>query len=169
MLQVIRIGVTKVDWDVVKVYLRILHMLQWLYIYVSIVCSKCFIYIRPMLQVFHPHVVKVDLHVTFTCMLQAYFQVVSGVSYIYCKYFIWMLYLFAMIFKYFSGVFCKCFRRMFKVFHLPSLYVVTVASEYVKSRSGVAHEMSVGSDWRRGPAARVLARKPNTLGCSLAR
>jgi hypothetical protein len=73
MLQVIHIGVTKVDRDVVKVYLRMLHMLQWLYTYVSIVCSKCFIYIRPMLQVFHPHVTKVDPDVTFTCMLQAYF------------------------------------------------------------------------------------------------
>jgi hypothetical protein len=80
-----------------------------------------------------------------------------------------MLYLFAMVFKYFYVFFCKCFRRMFKVFHLPSLYVVTVASGCIKSRSGVAHEMRVGSDWRRGPAARALAHKPNTLGCSLAR
>jgi hypothetical protein len=38
-----------------------LHILQWLYTYVSSVCSDCFICFRRTLQVFHLDVAKVDL------------------------------------------------------------------------------------------------------------
>jgi hypothetical protein len=38
-----------------------LHMLLWLYIHVSSVCLNCFIYFKPMLQVFYLDVAKVDL------------------------------------------------------------------------------------------------------------
>jgi hypothetical protein len=53
------------------------------------------------LQVFHLYVAKVDLDVSYTCMLQAY---VLSVSYVCCKCFIWMLYTYAMTFKCFPGV-----------------------------------------------------------------
>ena len=66
---------------------------------------------------FHLDVAKVDLDITYVC---------NG-------------------FQVFLGIFFKCFRRMFQVFHLCSLYVATVASGCFKSRSGVAHGMRVGS------------------------
>ena len=44
------------------------HKLPWLYTYVSSVCSKCFIYFRSILQVFHLGVAKVDLDVAFVAM-----------------------------------------------------------------------------------------------------
>jgi hypothetical protein len=34
-------------------FIWILHMLQWLSMYIASLCSKCFAYLRPMLQVFH--------------------------------------------------------------------------------------------------------------------
>jgi hypothetical protein len=61
-------------------------------------------------------------------------------SHICCKCFIWML---CMFFK----CFCMCFRRMFQTFHLSFLYVASVASECLKSRSGVTHGIRMGS-WR---------------------
>ena len=64
-------------------------MLQWLYTYVSSVCSNSFICFRRMLQVFHQDIAKVDLNVAYTYMLQAYV----------------------------SSVF-SCFKRIFQVFHL---------------------------------------------------
>jgi predicted DsbA family dithiol-disulfide isomerase len=41
-------------------------MLQWLYTYVSSVCSDCFICFRRMSQVFHLDVAKVDLDIAYT-------------------------------------------------------------------------------------------------------
>ena len=80
-----------------------------------------------------------------------------------------MLHIFAMVFKCFSGVFYKCFRHMFQMFHLSSLYVATVASGCFKSRSDVAHGIRVRSGWRHarrsgrgGTTADALAREPNT-------
>jgi hypothetical protein len=52
--------------------------------YVSDVCGKYF----------HLDVAKVDLDVVYTCMLQQHVSSVLGVSYICCKYFIWMLHMF---------------------------------------------------------------------------
>jgi hypothetical protein len=92
------IDVTKVD--------RMLHMLQWLYTYVSSVYSKCFICFRYMLQVFHLNVAKVDLDV-------AYMQVFYVFSYICCISSGCVMYVckgytcFQVFF-----MFCKCFRRM---------------------------------------------------------
>ena len=68
-----------------------------------------------MLQVFYLDVVKVDLDVAYTCMLQAYVSSVPGVL---IRMFAsvssgWMLYIFVMVFKCFSGIFHKCFRRLF--------------------------------------------------------
>ena len=81
------IGIAKVDRDVAHV--------QWLYMYVSGVCSNCFICFRRMLQVFHLGVAKVDMNVAYTCMLKAY--VLSVFS---------------------------CFKHMFKVFHLDVAYIL---------------------------------------------
>jgi hypothetical protein len=61
-----------------------------------------------MLQVFYLDVVKVDLDIAYTYMLRAYVSSVSNVSYVYCKCFIWMLHMFAMIFKC-----CKTFLQVF--------------------------------------------------------
>ena len=124
-----------------------LHMLQWLYTYVSSVYFKCFICIRRTLQIF-----------SSGCCI--YMHVASVFS---------------------SGF--MCFASVssdacFKCFHLSSLYVATVVFRCFKSRSRVAHEMSVGNGrWRGrrlrlrgrcprwwGPAARALARKPDVLG-----
>ena len=79
-----------------------------------------------MLQVFYLDVAKVDLDVT--CMLKAYVSSVSGVSYVCCKCFIWMLHIFAMVFKCFSGVFASVLDACFKCFICHLLYVATVIS-----------------------------------------
>jgi hypothetical protein len=117
-LQLFYIDVAKVGQDVAHVAMAIYVLFQ---VYVSNVfsvadiCCKCF----------YLNIAKIDLNVTYTCMLQAY---VSSVSYVCCKCFIWMLYMFVMSFKCFK-VFCKClqtyvaivsavFRRMLQVFHM---------------------------------------------------
>jgi hypothetical protein len=56
-----------------------------------------------------------------------------------CKCFIWILHMSAMFFRRFR----KCFICLL-------LYVATVASGCFKSRSGIAHEMHVGSCRRHG-------------------
>jgi hypothetical protein len=45
-----------------------LHMLLWLYTYISSVSFKCFTYFRLMLQVFYLNDVKVDLIVAYVAM-----------------------------------------------------------------------------------------------------
>jgi hypothetical protein len=61
---------------------------------------------------FYIDVAKVYLNIEYTCMLQVY---VSGVLYVCCKCFIWMLHMFyngySRVFKFFL-VFRKCFRRI---------------------------------------------------------
>ena len=49
----------------------VLHMLLWLYMYVSSACFKCFIYFRRMLQVFHLDVSKVYLGETHAATASA--------------------------------------------------------------------------------------------------
>jgi hypothetical protein len=98
------------------------------YTYVLSVYSKCS---RRMLQVFY-------LDVAYTCMLLAYVSSVSGVSYVCCKCFIWMLHMFATVFKCFQSFCFKCFTCLL-------LYVATVVSGCFKSRLGAAHGMYVGS------------------------
>jgi hypothetical protein len=95
-----------------------------------------------MLHAFYIDVAKVDLDVAYTCILQAYVSNVADVSYVYCKCFIWVLHMFAMLhtcFRVFSAVLhksvwdvcCKCFSFFWK-------YVASISSECSKSRSGVA-------------------------------
>jgi hypothetical protein len=78
-----------VHQDVVKVDL-VLHMFQWLYTYVTIVCFKYFNYFKRMLQVFYLDVayvvvayVAVTIHVGCKCMFQ-----IQPFSEICCKCFI---------------------------------------------------------------------------------
>ena len=143
-----------------------------------------------MLQVFCLDVAKVDLDVAYTCMLQAYVSKCFHVFYTYvCKCFIWMLHMFAIVFKYFSGVLASVSNAYFKCFICLLLYVATAASGCFKSRSGVTHEMRVESGRRRrlrprrrgrcqgqhwqcprqcGPTVGALPREPDALGtCSL--
>ena len=68
--------------------------------------------------------------------------------------------MFAMVFKCFSDVFASVSDACFKCFIYLLLYVVTVASGCLSSRSGVAHGMRVGSGWRCGPATVALALEP---------
>jgi hypothetical protein len=75
--------------DVAKVD-RMLHMLQWLYTYVTNVCSQCFIYFSDI------------------CCKCVYLDV-AYVSHICCNCFIQMLLVFAIVFKCFQ-VFLQVFR-----------------------------------------------------------
>jgi hypothetical protein len=81
--------------------------------------------------VFNVDVAKVDLDAANTCMLQGYVSSVLVVSYVRCKCFIWILYMFAMATHVFLSIFSALqvfqpyvasisvvFRRMLQVFHL---------------------------------------------------
>jgi hypothetical protein len=83
----------------------------------SSICSECFICFKRTLQVFCLDVVKVDLDVAYTCMLHAYFSSVFRCfhAYVY-KCFIWMLHMFAIVFKCFSGVSASVSDAYFKCF-----------------------------------------------------
>jgi hypothetical protein len=96
------INVAKEDWDVAHVAMVF-----------SSVCPKCFIFFRRTLQVFHLDVAKVDPDVAYTCMLQAYVSSVSDVSYVCCKCFVWMLYMF-----------CNGYKHVFLMFQT---YVASVS------------------------------------------
>jgi hypothetical protein len=78
--------------------------------------------------------------------------------------FIWMLHMFAMVFKCFSVVFASVSGACFKCFICLLLYVATVTSECFKSRSDVAHRMRVGSGWRRGRHSGRRGRRPGWHG-----
>jgi hypothetical protein len=84
----------------------------------------------------------------------------------FCEYFIWMLRMFAMIFKCLSGVFASVSDTCFKCF-ICLLCMLQLLHLDVSKVDRVAHEMCVGSTWR-GPAIGALAHKPDALGCSLA-
>jgi hypothetical protein len=94
-----------------------------------------------MLQVLCLDVAKMDLDVAYTCMFQVFF----GILYVCLQVFLWMLHMFAMIFKYFSGIFASVSDIYFKCFIYLLLYVATVASECFKSRSGTVLHM--GCAW----------------------
>ena len=99
--------------------------------YVASVQFKCFSFFRDMLQIFHTDVAKVDqmLHILqWLCMYVAnmcpnvssvfsdvcckcVYLDVAYVSHICCECFIWMLRLFAMVFKFFfASVLNPCFK-----------------------------------------------------------
>jgi hypothetical protein len=65
-----------------------------------------------------------------------------------CKCFIWMLHMFAMVFKKILSVFASVSYTYFEYFICFLLYVTTVSSGRFKSRSGVAPGMHVGSGRR---------------------
>jgi hypothetical protein len=126
-----------------------------------------------MLQVFYLDVVKVDLDVAYTCMLQAYvFKYFSGV---FIRMFASVSCGFCIYLQYCSGVFASVLDACFKCFICLLLYVAMVASRYFKSRSGVTHRIRVGSSRWRGrrlgrckPTVGALLREPDALGaCSL--
>ena len=106
------------------------------------------------------------MHVASICFKR--FQVFH--TYV-CKRLIWMLHMFAMVFKCFSGVFASVSDACFKYFICLLLYVATVKSRYFKSRSRVGHRMRMGNGRRHGrrlercgPAAGALAHKPYAAG-----
>jgi hypothetical protein len=90
-------------------------MLQLLYKYVASLCSQCFICYSDV------------------CCKCVYLDV-AYVSQICYKCFIWMLRMFAMVFK--------CFKVFLQVFQM---HVSSVISGCFKNRSDVAHRMCVGS------------------------
>jgi hypothetical protein len=71
-------------------------MLQWLYMYVAKVCYQCFICV-------------------FGRMLKCVYLDVAYISHICCMCFIWMLHMFAKVFKCFQEKNFKCFRNMLQV------------------------------------------------------
>jgi hypothetical protein len=78
--------------------------------YVAMVCT-CMLYVSvPNVYLFFTRMMQVCLSGCCICFIYM------------CKFFIWMLRMFCNGFQAFSGVFCKCFKRMFQVFHLS--YVV---------------------------------------------
>jgi hypothetical protein len=66
--------------------------------FVSDVCCKYF----------HLSVAKVDLEVAIHASCKGIFLSISGVSYVCCKCFIWMLHMFRIVFK--------CFQEFLQVF-----------------------------------------------------
>jgi hypothetical protein len=177
---VLYIYIAKVDRDVT-------HVVMDIYI-----CFKCIFHIFHMFQTNVALVLSgccknrsgccIYMHVASICF--KCFQVFH--MYVY-EYFIWMLHMFAMVFKCFSDVFtsvsdacfkcsiCRllyvatatseCFDVCFKCFICLLLYVAIVTSGCFKSRSGVTHGMSVRSGRRRG---RCSGRRGPPLVRSLA-
>jgi hypothetical protein len=119
--------------------------------------------------VFHMDVAKVDRDVAYVAMVvYVYYKLLFSMFHLFsdvcckcvlsrcCICFTHMLasvlqdvaYVSAMVLSVFR-CFCKCFRFMFQVFHLPSKYIASVASECFKSRSDVASPSSpsVASFW----------------------
>jgi hypothetical protein len=93
--------------------------------YVGMVLHKLQESVSNVLSVFQTYVASVFIR----CCI--YFRIyVASVLSVCCVYLQW-----------FQVFFCKCFIRMFQVFHLSFLFVV---SEYFKSRSDVAHRIRVG-------------------------
>jgi hypothetical protein len=163
------IGVAKVGHDVAKVDRDVANVAMAMH-----VCFKCMF---QMFYLYQMYVVSV-----FIRMLQKYIWMLhihtccnnmfSVVSYVCCKCFIWMLYMFAVVFK----CFYKCFRRMFQVFYLSFFCMLQLLLLDVLKVNRVLHMGCVG-DVRGSagniqddadPAARALARKADVLWCSLA-
>jgi hypothetical protein len=98
------------------------------------------------MQVFYLDVVKVDLDAAYTCMLQAY---VSTVFRSFIRMFASVSSGCCICLQWFSNVFQTFFVSVadacFKCFIYFILYVVTIVSGCFKNRSGVAHEIRVGS------------------------
>jgi hypothetical protein len=96
------IDVAKVDQDVVHVAMVFSSVSQKFHLFQTYIVSVS------------SDVAKIYLDVAYTCMLQAYVSSVSGVSYVCCKCFIWMLH-----------KFCKGYKHIFLVFQM---YVASVSN-----------------------------------------
>ena len=102
------------------------------------VCCLCCNGCTRMLQHFVSNVLAIFLDVCCKCV----YLDVAYVSHICCKHFIWMLRMFYMVFKCFSGVFASVLDRCFTCFICLQTYIASVASGCFKSRSGVASSLS---------------------------
>jgi hypothetical protein len=166
MLQVLYIDVAKVDQGVAHVVTAI-H-----------VCFKCIFQMFHLFQTYVASVLSKCCKSKSGCCLYMH---VAGICfkwflvfYTYvCKCFIWMLHIFAMIFKYFFRCFASVSNTCFKCFICLLLYIATVAFGCFKSRSGVTHGMCVGDI--RGGVGDIRGGKGNIRGdmgpllvCSLA-
>jgi hypothetical protein len=107
------INVTNVDRDVTKVDRKVAHVAITIHLYFKCMFQMFHLYKTYVVSVSSRCCIKIDLDVTYTCMLQVY---VPSVSYVCCKCFIPILHMFGMTFKYFfrcfasvSYVCCKCF------------------------------------------------------------
>ena len=120
---------------------------------------------------FYLDVAKVDLDVAYTYMLQAYVSSVSGVLYVCCKCFFWMLHMLAIVFKCFQTFSASVSDACFKCFICLLLYVPTIASGCFKCRSGVtrgkrlATHVQGGMGDVRGGAIPLLGRSLTSPTC----
>jgi hypothetical protein len=109
MLQLFQMNVAKVD--------RMLHMLQWLYMYIAKVCSQCFI------RVFGCIVASVFIWMLHTFHTYA----ASALS----RYYVCL--------QWFSSVFASASEECFKCFLYLQTYVAIIASRCLKSKLSIAH------------------------------
>jgi len=88
-----------------------------------------------------------------------WFQVFSHVC---CKCFIWMLHMFAMVFKYFSGIFANVSHVCFKCF-ICLLYMLKLLHQDV---SKVDQDLNIGCSWEAfGDAGPLLGRSSASSTC----
>jgi hypothetical protein len=92
-----------------------------------------------MLQDFVPNVSAVFPDVYCKCV----YLDIAYVSHMWCKYFIWILRMFYMVFKCFSGVFASVSDAYFKCFICLQTYVASVASGCFRTKSGVTSPTSL--------------------------
>jgi hypothetical protein len=125
-------------------------MMQWLYTYVSSVCSKYFICIRHMLQVFSSGCCKKRMFQVFQVFNTQVFHL--DVEYV-CNGF---------------QIFSRCSSvsdAYFKYFVCLLLYVTSVTSGYLKNRSGVAHRMHLALEvaGSAGPLVRCSSKSQSLI------
>jgi hypothetical protein len=124
---VLYIDVAKVDRDVAHVVMAI-H-----------VCFKCMFQMFDLFQTNVASVLseccKVDMNVAYTCILQIY--VSSVFMYVCLQVFHLDVACVCNGFQMFSGHFCKCFRRLFQVFHLSSFVCCNCCICIFKSKSSL--------------------------------
>ena len=150
---------------IASVFILMLHMFHTYVAHILSGCCVClqwflsvFMCFTPMLQVFHTDVEKVDrdvhmlqwfIHVCFKCLFPMFHLLFSDLcckcvyldvayfSHMCCKCFIWMLRMFAMVFKCFL-VFLQVFQTHVSIVSSVSRRMLKVLAGCFKSRSGVA-------------------------------
>ena len=139
-------------------------MLQWLYTYVTKVCSKCFIcFFRCILQV-----CLTGCCICFTHMLQVFYL---DVAYVCNESVLSRCYVCLQWFSNVFRCFCKCFRRMLQVFHLSSFCMLQLLHMDVSKVDRLLH---IRCAWEAigdaGPLLGHSLASPTHWGtCSLAR